>query len=177
MAKPEALIILASVGAPHGVKGEVRVKSFTADPMSLAVYGPLRADDGRTFEIERLRPLKGDMLVVKLRGIDDRTAAGKLNRLTLGAARSALPAPDANEFYVVDLIGLEAFDTDGNRLGIVTAVDNFGAGDILEIAPKSGPSLLIPFTNATVPDIDISAGRIVVAPPAEIEARGEEEET
>ncbi len=173
---PERFVTLATIGAPHGVKGEVRVKSFAADPTALGAYGPLLAKDGRAFEIERLRPLKGDMLVVKFRGIDERTAAEKLNRLTLYIERSALPEPADGEFYHADLIGLAVFDASGAQLGTVIAVENFGAGDILEIAPERGPTLLVPFTKSAVPDIDIAAGRLVVAPPAEIEARPEENE-
>ena len=167
-------ITLATIGAPHGIRGEVRVKSFTADPASLADYGPLFAADGRTFEIERLRPLKGNMLVVKFRGVDDRNAAEALSRVELSVERSALPPAEANEYYHADLIGLEAFDADGKPLGRVVAVENFGAGDILEIAPPDGVSLLIPFTNATVPDIDIFGGRLTIVPPAEIEIQEEQ---
>jgi 16S rRNA processing protein RimM len=173
---PERFITLATIGAPHGVRGEVRVKSFTADPMALGAYGALFAKDGSAFEIERLRQLKGDMLVVKFRGIDDRTVAEKFNRLTLHVDRSALPAPAPDEFYHADLIGLAAVDAAGTPLGTVVAVENHGAGDIIEIAPESGPSLLLPFTKAAVPDIDVAAGRVVVAPPTEIEARPEEGE-
>lgn len=181
-------IALATVGAPHGVKGEVRVKSFAADPMGLGAYGPLFTKDGRKLEIERLRPAKG-VLIAKLRGVEDRNAAEALKGLELGVDRSALPAPEPDEFYVADLVGLTAFDAAGNALGHVAAVENHGAGDILEIArppgtESSSPSLLLPFTKATVPDIDISAGRIVVAPPTEVEAKPdstpesiEEEET
>ena len=174
MASPSSRVVLAQIGAAHGIRGEVRVKSFTADPTSLGGYGPLLAADGRTFEIDRLRPLKGDMLVAKFRGIDDRNAAEALNGVELSVDRSALPPAEANEYYHADLIGLEAFDAGGNPLGRVVAVENFGAGDILEIAPSDGVSLMIPFTNATVPDIDISAGRLTIVPPAEIEIEEEE---
>jgi 16S rRNA processing protein RimM len=177
---PERFVALATIGAPHGVKGELRVKSFATEPTGLGVYGPLFAEDGRTFEIERFRPLKGDMLVVKFRGVDDRNAAEALKGLSLGVERSALPAPEPDEFYYADLIGLAAFDAAGNALGRVAAVENHGAGDILEIARENAPSLLLPFTKAVVPDIDIAAGRIVVVPPTEIEVkpdRSEEEQT
>jgi 16S rRNA processing protein RimM len=166
-------VVLATIGAPHGIRGEVRVKSFTANPVSLADYGPLYSDGGRRFEIERLRSLKGDMLVVKFRGVDDRNAAEALNGLELSVDRSALPPANAGEYYHADLIGLEAVDTDAKPLGRVVAVQNFGAGDILEIAPPEGPSLLIPFTNATVPDIEISAGRLTIVPPTETEVEEE----
>jgi 16S rRNA processing protein RimM len=169
-------VILAVIGAPHGVKGEVRLKSFAADPMSLRAYGKLFATDGRGFEIERMRPAK-DVLVAKFRGVDDRDAAAKLTGLELGIERSALPITEADEFYHADLIGLEAFDPSGMSLGHVVAVQNYGAGDILEIAPSKRPSILVPFTKASAPDIDIAAGRLVVVPPTEIEIEPPEEET
>ncbi len=168
-------MVLATIGAPHGVKGEVRVKSFTGDPMALGAYGALRTADGRVFEVERLRPAKG-VLVVKFRGVDDRDAAALLNGVALHVDRTALPAADEDEFYHADLIGLEAFAADGGSLGRVTGVQNFGAGDILEIAPPNRPSILIPFTKANVPDIDVAGGRLVVVPPNEVEIEAPEEE-
>jgi 16S rRNA processing protein RimM len=161
-------ILLARIGAPHGVRGEVRVKSFAEDSESLRRYSPLAGPDGRPFHIERLRPGK-DALVVKFRGVDDRNAAEALNGVDLYVDRSRLPAAEEDEYYHADLIGLTAFSEAGEALGTVTAVHDFGAGDILEIAPSRGTSLLLPFTRATVPLVDIAAGRIVVAPPAEID--------
>ena len=175
-------ILFATIGAPQGVRGEVRVKSFAAAPTALADYGPLRSEDGRRFEIERLWPAKG-VVVVKFRGIDDRTAAEALNGVSLYIERSALPAPEAEEFYHADLIGLEAVDPVGKPLGIVATVQNFGAGDILEIAPAvGGASRLVPFTKAAVSDIDVAAGRITVVLPDEVEVKegeieAQEEET
>jgi 16S rRNA processing protein RimM len=167
-------VILATIGAAHGIKGEVRVKSFTADPMALGSYGPLVADDGRRLEIERLRPAK-NVLIAKFRGIHDRNAAEALNGLSLFVERSALPPPEPGEYYHADLIGLAAYDPNGHLLGEVVAVEIYGAGDILEIAGKErGSSLLIPFTNRTVPDIDIAAGRLTIVPPVEIEIEGED---
>jgi len=168
-------VTLAVIGAPHGVKGELRVKSFAADPMALRDYGTLFAGDGRALEIERVRPSR-EVLIAKFRGIDDRDSAARLTGLELGVERRALPAPDEDEFYYADLIGLEARDPDGKSLGHVVAVQNFGAGDILEIAPPKRPSLLVPFTKANVPVIDVAAGRLVIVPPAEIEIEPPEEE-
>lgn len=162
-------IVLATIGAAHGVKGEVRIKSFTAEPTAIANYGPLRAADGRTFEIERLRVAKGDMLVVKLKGIDDRDTAEALNGMTLHVERRALPEPDADEFYHADLIGMAAHDPAGTTLGTVTAIHDFGAGPVLDIAAVAGGSLLVSFTKDAVPDVNIAAGRLVVVPPTEIE--------
>ena len=173
MAAPDR-VLLATIGAAHGVRGEVRVKPFTADPLAIGEYKPLLAEDGRAFEIERLRPA-GNVLVVKFRGVDDRTAAEALNGLALHAERAALPPAEEDEFYHADLIGLTAVNEAGETLGTIEAVLNFGAGDILEITPARGPSLLVPFTNAAVPHIDIAAGRIVIVVPAETEADSAEE--
>ena len=162
-------ILFARIGAAHGVRGEVRVKSFGEDPESLKRYSPLAAGDGRRFHVERLRPAK-DMLVVKFRGVDDRNAAEALNGIELYVGRDRLAAAEEDEFYHADLIGLAAFSEAGEALGTVIAVHDFGAGDILEIAPSRGTSLLLPFTKETVPLVDIQAGRIVVAPPPEIDA-------
>jgi 16S rRNA processing protein RimM len=166
-ARPEK-ILFATIGAAHGVIGEVRVKSFASDPAALADYGPLFADDGRRFEIERLRPGK-NVVIAKFRGIDDRNAAEALNGIPLYLAREKLPPPEEDEFYHADLIGLEAVTEAGERLGTVIAVHDFGAGDILDIAPPRGPSLMVPFTKAAVPSIDIAAGRLTVVPPMEAE--------
>jgi 16S rRNA processing protein RimM len=167
-------IVLAQIGAPHGVKGEVRLKAFTDDPEGLAAYGPLRAADGRSFTIERLRPA-GAVMVAKLAGIDDRDAAEALNGMELTVERARLPAPDdPDEFYHADLIGLEAVRPDGIPLGTVTAVHNFGAGDIVEIVSSGGGTpLLVPFTKEAVPEIDFAAGRVVIDAPPETEARGQ----
>ena len=164
----KARLMLAQIGAAHGVKGEVRVKPFTADPQSLGTYGPLDSDSGRMFEIERLRPA-GNMLIAKFRGIDDRNAAETLNGVSLFIDRDRLPTPDADEFYHADLIGLTAVTEAGKPLGSVTAVHNFGAGDILEISSSRGPALLVPFTKAVVPSDDVAGGRLIVIPPSETE--------
>jgi 16S rRNA processing protein RimM len=166
-------VLLAKIGAAHGVKGETRVKVFGPDPMALHDYGVLSGADGRRFEVERIRPAKS-VVIVKFRGVDDRDAAEVLSGTELFVERSALPAPEANEYYHADLLGLEAHDAAGDLVGTVVAIHNFGAGDILEIAPQRGPSLLLPFTDANVPAIDLSARRLVVAPPAETEIEKDE---
>jgi 16S rRNA processing protein RimM len=172
LGKPET-ILFAKIGAAHGVRGEVRVKVFGPDPMALQDYGLLSASDGRHFEVERLRPAK-NVVIAKFRGIDDRNAAEALNGVELFIERGALPATEADEYYHADLLGLEAHDAAGELVGTVVAIHNFGAGDILEIAPRRGPSLLLPFTNTNVPAIDLAAGRLVVAPPAETEVEKDE---
>jgi 16S rRNA processing protein RimM len=171
-------VVLARLGAPHGVKGEVRLKPFTEDPRSLTAYGPLETRDGRRVGIERLRPA-GTILIAKLEGVDDRGQAEALNGAELTLDRARLPEPEeADEFYHADLIGLDAVGPDGAPLGTVVAVHNFGAGDILDIVPPGGGgrALLVPFTREAAPDVDLAGGRIVVDPPAETEAPGEAEE-
>ena len=159
-------------GAPHGVRGELRLKSHTGDPLAIGDYGPLSDDAGRRFELTALRPVKDDILVVRAKGVADRAAA--LTNVKLFIDRAALPQADEEEFYQADLIGLRAETQDGAPVGTVVAVHNHGAGDILEIAPDAGETLLLPFTRAVAPVVDVAGGRIVVAPPAEIEVREEE---
>ena len=161
-------LVVAEIGAAHGIKGEVRLKSFTQVPTDVAKYGPLAAPDGRQFEIASARPAAGtspDMLVVRLKGVADRDAAEALTGTELSVPYDRLPPPEEDEYYHADLIGLSAVTPDGDILGTIVAVPNFGAGDLLEIAPERGPSVLIPFAGHTVGDIDIAAGRAVVVPP------------
>jgi 16S rRNA processing protein RimM len=161
-------ICVAQIGGAHGIRGEVKLKSFTADPMAVKDYGPLMSEDGSTsFEIEALRPAKGH-LVARLRGVEDRDAAERLAHLRLFVPRERLPPAGADEFYYVDLIGLVAVTADGTEVGTVIAVHDFGAGDILELRPPAGgTTIMLPFTDAFVPAVDVAAGRITVAPPEE----------
>ena len=161
-------ILIAQIGAAHGVRGEVRVKSYAAEPDALRRYGELVAEDGRRFTVEKLRPAR-EMLVVTFRGLRDRNDAEALNGTRLYVERGMLPEPDEDEYYHADLIGLAAADAEGRPLGTVVAVHDFGAGEMLEIAPARGASLLVPFTKAAVPEIDLAGRRIVVDPPPEAE--------
>ena len=169
-------IRVARIGAAHGVRGDVKLWSFTEDPLAVTDYGPLETEDGaRRFEIEALRPAK-DFLVARLVGVGDRDAAAKrCATLDLFVPRDRLPPIDEDDtFYHADLIGLDAVTPDGTPLGTVHALHNFGAGDIIEIMPVgSGEAVMLPFTETTVPKIDLEAKQIVVVRPAEIEARGE----
>ena len=147
------------------MRGEVRVKSLTADPGAIGAYGPL-TDKGRarTFVFESLRPLKDDMLVARLAGVSTRTAAEALKGAEIFARRDQLPPPADDEFYYDDLIGLEAVDAEGAPIGRVVSLMNYGAGDVLEIAPvQGGETLLLPFSKRVAPRIDFDAGRIVIA--------------
>jgi 16S rRNA processing protein RimM len=163
-------VCVAQIGAAHGIRGEVRLRSFTGDPMAVTSYGPLESEDGkRRFIIEALRPAK-DHFVARLEGIGDREAAERLTNLRLYVPREVLPPIKEDEtFYHADLVGLSAVRPDGSPLGTVTAVLNFGAGDILEIKPIAGDHLLVPFTDTAVPEVDMRAKVLVVVPPAETE--------
>lgn len=165
-------ILVGIFGAPHGVRGEIRLKSYTGDPLAIGDYAPLFDESGaRRFELTALRPVKDDILVVRVKGVADRNAAAALTNVKLFVDRAVLPEAEEDEFYHADLIGLAAVLEDGTRVGTIVAVLNHGAGDILEIAPPEGETLLLPFTRAVAPVVDIKGGRVVVAPPAEVEAR------
>jgi 16S rRNA processing protein RimM len=159
-----ARICLGQIGAAHGVGGEVRLRSFTAEPASIVDYGPLETQDGRIFQIEALRPAK-DHFIARLSGIRDRDAARALANAKLYVPRERLPEPQAaGEFYHADLIGLAVIDRTGTQLGTVVGIHNFGAGDLIEVQQAAGgPTQMLPFDEATVPVVDIAAGRIVVA--------------
>lgn len=165
---PTRLVQIGVIGAPHGVRGELRVKSFTGDPQALARYRPL-TDEGakRIFEIAAARPIKDDMLVVRLKGVETREAAAALTGTGLFIAREALPeADDEDEFYHADLIGLRAELGDGSVVGEITAMQNFGADDLLEIRlAGERRSVYLPFTKTVAPVVDIAGGRVVVDPP------------
>ncbi|PZO81865.1 MAG: 16S rRNA processing protein RimM [Mesorhizobium amorphae] len=158
----EDRVEMGVIGAPQGLKGEVRVKSFTADPQALGTYGPLLTDDGRQLPVEAARALKGDMLVMRFKGVGDRTAAEKLTGTRLFIERSRLPAPDEEEFYHADLVGLAVRDGEGTVLGRVVAVHDFGGGDVLEI--EAGKRVMIPFSRAAVPVVDIAGGFVAIDP-------------
>lgn len=159
-------ILVARIGAPHGVRGEVRLTAFGDDPAALIGYGPLATRDGRTVRIAGLKAI-GDRLVARLKGISDRNAAEALTNLDLYVDRAKLPPPeDEDTFYHADLIGLAAETLAGAPLGTIVAVPNFGAGDLLEIAPLRGATLLVPFTKVIVPTVDLAGRRVLVDPPA-----------
>jgi 16S rRNA processing protein RimM len=167
-----AQICVARIGAAHGVRGAVKLWTFTEDPLALQGYGPLMTKDGaRQFEIADVREAK-DHLVATFKGIATRNDAEKLNGIELYIPREKLPATDDDEYYHADLIGLAAVNAASEPLGRIVAIHNFGAGDIIEIAPPKGPTMLLPFTNAVVPTVDLAGGRVVIELPQEIE--GEE---
>jgi 16S rRNA processing protein RimM len=153
------------IGAAHGIKGELRVKTFTGDPLALGDYGPLYGGDGRAFEIETIRPA-GEMVVVRFKGVGHRTAAERLTGMELFVDRAVLPPEEDDEFYHADLVGLVVRDETGAEAGRVSAVQNFGGGDILEITYHGRKGLLIPFSQAAVPEVDVAGGFIRVDPAA-----------
>ena len=162
-------ICVARIGAAHGVRGAVKLWTFTEDPLAVKAYGPLVTKDGaRQFEVTHAREAKGH-LVATLKGIATREEAERLNGVELYIARDKLPATDENEYYHADLIGLAAVNAANEPLGRVIAIHNFGAGDIIEIAPAHGATMLLPFTNAVVPSVDLAGGRVIIELPDEIE--------
>jgi 16S rRNA processing protein RimM len=164
-----ARVCVARIGAPHGLRGEVRLWTFTEDPFAVTRYGPLSTkDSARQLEVAQARAAK-DHLVATLTGVTTREEAERLNGVELYIARDELPDTEEGEFYHADLIGLAAFDAAGTMLGTVAAIHNFGAGDIIEIAPARGPTLMLPFTDAVVPTVDIAGGRVVIEMPGEID--------
>jgi len=161
-------LCLGIIVAPHGVRGDVRIRTFTERPEDIASYGPLTDETGgRSFDIRPLTPLKGGIRA-RIAGVKDRNAAEALKGTRLYVDRDSLPPVGDDAFYHADLIGLEARDTDGAALGTVQAVFDFGAGDMLEVALKGRRMpLLVPFTREAVPEIRIGEGYLVIDPPAE----------
>jgi 16S rRNA processing protein RimM len=158
-------VCVGIVAGAHGVRGAVRIKSFTGKPEDVAAYGPLEDESGRQrFSLRLVGATKG-VLIGWLSGVPDRDRAEALRGLRLYLPRAALPPTEDEEFYHADLIGLEAVLSDGTPLGQVKAVHDFGAGDTLEILRPEGPPAMVPFTRAVVPVVDLDAGRLVVDPP------------
>ena len=167
-------ICVARIGAAHGVRGAVKLWTFTEDPLAVMRYGPLLTKDGaRRFELAQAREAKGHPrkghLVATFKGVTTRDEAERLNGIELYVPREKLPATEGDEYYHADLIGLAAETTAGEPLGRVLAIHNFGAGDIIEIAPPAGTTIMLPFSHAVVPTVDITAGRVVITLPEEIE--------
>ncbi len=167
MAEPgPGLICVGAIAGAWGVRGEARLKSFCADPGAIAGYGPLVAEDGRSFDVTLVKPLQG-AFAARLSGVATREDAEALKGTRLYAPRDRLPPLDEDEYYHADLIGLAVLDAGGAALGRVKAVMNHGAGDILEIARPGQPDLLLPFTRELVPNVDLASGRVIVDPPEE----------
>ena len=163
------LLLIGRVAGAFGVRGELRITSFAADPLSLLSYGELKREDGTpSLTLTAGRAAKGG-LVARAREVETRDEAEALRGLRLYIARQDLAEPDEDEFYLADLIGLEARDLGGAAVGTVKTVENFGAGDLVEIVPAAGgPSFWLPFTHEAVPEVKIAEGWISIDPPAEI---------
>ncbi len=164
---PKPVIVARFAGA-HGVQGQVRLRSFTADPTAVLGYGALAAADGRRFSIKKLLGEVRGNLIVAVDGVADRTTAEQLNGIDLAVDRSQLPPAEEDEVYHADLIGLAAVTRDGVALGAVTAVQDFGAGPLIELSTGQ----LLPFTLAVVPEIDLANGQVIIELPDLVE--GEE---
>ena len=165
-------VLLGVVAAPHGVRGLVRIKSYTDDPMAVAAYGPLSDETGkRAYRVEALSAARGAVLA-RIEGVADRTAAEALRGLRLYVERERLPETGEREWYEADLVGLSAVGRDGRDWGKVIAFHDFGAGSVMEV---SG-GVMLPFTDEAVPEIDIAGGKVVVEPPAGLLPGGETKE-
>ena len=158
-------ICVGAISGAFGVRGEVRIKSFCADPATIADYSPLTTEDGRTFDLGITRAIKGGFAAV-ISGVDNKEDADALRSTRLYTARENLPNLPDDEFYHSDLIGLTVVDTGGETIGRVKTVQNHGAGDILEITgPTLKDGVLLAFTKEAVPTVDLTAGRIIIDPP------------
>jgi 16S rRNA processing protein RimM len=167
------LILLGLFGGAHGVRGELRLKSYTARPESIASYGCLTTQNGRRLELASVRPRKDTLLIARVKGVTDRAGAEALAHQKLYVPRAALGEPQEDEFFHADLIGLKVETSDGRVVGRVTGLFDFGAGDLLEIAPvDGGKTVLLPFTRAVVPAVDLAAGRLLIVPAAEAAGEG-----
>lgn len=166
----ENRVQLGHISGAHGVRGEVKIRTYTERPEDISAYGPLSDKTGaRQFEIVSLRVIKNGFVVARLKDVADRNAAEALHGIALYVPRDRLPEPDEDEWYYSDLIGLHAVTPDGDEIGMVVAIQDFGAGDLLEIRPSdSRKTQLVPFTSECVPKVDIDGGQVIVRMPEEI---------
>lgn len=162
-------ILLGAIIGAQGLKGEVKVKTFTQSPESLGAYGLLHSADGRRFRVVSARAIKNDAAIVRFEGVSDREGAEALKGLELFVHRDQLPDTEAGEYYHADLIGLSAEDEEGRLIGKVRSIHNFGAGDVIEIERADGSDVLLPFNREFVPVVDVKAGRLVIAAPEDSE--------
>jgi 16S rRNA processing protein RimM len=163
MSEDSRRILLGRITGAHGIRGDVVIESFTQEPGDIASYGPLASEDGnRQFDLKVIRVTPRGV-IARIAGVADRTGAEALKSVALYVARSRLPAANEDEFYRADLVGLRAEDAEGNVVGSVVAVLNFGAGDLLELRlADTKTTEVIPFSNQFVPVVDVAGGRVVV---------------
>lgn len=158
-------VCVGAIAGSFGVRGEVRLKSFCADPEAIADYSPLTGDDGHSYTVTLTRPIKNGF-AARLGGVDTKEEADALKGVQLFAPRDRLPATEDDEYYHADLIGLRVVDTGGTEIGTIRSVHDHGAGDLLEIqGPGLKNTVLLPFTRACVPTVDLAGGKIVADPP------------
>ena len=175
MGTPRDMVLVGVIVGAHGIKGEVKLKSFTSEPLGIGRYGPLQSSSGQKFEITKLKAAKNDF-IASLGGIADRNEAEALKGVELFVSREKLPKLKTHETYVHDLMGLDVVLENGSKLGRLVGMPNYGAGDLLEVAVDgNSETVLIPFTNAFVPQDDFSNGRIVVNLPEGYLDEGEPE--
>lgn len=174
MAKELDKLCLGVITGPHGIRGQVKVKSFTENPKQMTAYGPLTDASGKKVYTLSVTGTAKGLLIAKIDEVKDRNEAELLKGTELFVAKDKLPETDDDEFYHADLVGLKALEEDGEEFGVVTGLFDFGAGDILEIRRWDGKSVMLPFTMEVVPTIDLDAGHILVIPPLEVSERDEE---
>ena len=175
MGAPRDQVLVGVIVGAHGIKGEVKLKSFTSEPLSINRYGPLQSASGQQFEITKLKAAKDDF-IASLKRVNDRNEAEALKGVELFVAREKLPQLKSHETYAHDLMGLDVMLENGSPLGKLVGVPNYGAGDLLEVAVEgSAETVLIPFTNAYVPQDDFSNGKIIVNLPDGYLDEGEQE--
>ena len=169
------LVCLGVVGGPHGVRGLVRIRTFTETPEDVAAYGPVIDDAGRLWRLSVESPWKAGV-IARIEGIRDRDAAERLKGQKLHIERQALPEPDDDTYYHADLIGLEVRLASGGAVGRIVAVQDFGAGDLLDVRLDTGGTALLPFTATAVPEVHVSEGYVIAAPTPELTGEGAEAE-
>ncbi len=163
-------VCLAVVAGAHGIRGALKLRCFTERPEDVVAYGPLFDDAGQPLPRLRVQRILPGGVIAEIAGLADRTAAERWRGKSFHVPRTSLPEPAADEFYYDDLQGLTALDVDGTPLGVIRRVDNYGAGDVIEIASDDGKVLTLPFDQRTVPEINLAAGHVIVAPPQEVGA-------
>jgi 16S rRNA processing protein RimM len=168
-AQQDDRVLLGEIGAAQGLKGEVRLRSYTQEPAAIARYGALEDEAGRLIEIESVR-VTPKALIARIKGVSTREDAEALTHTKLYLPRERLPAREADEWYHADLVGLSAIGRGGETIGTVVAIQNFGAGDLIEVKPaEGGATVLVPFTRDNVPEVDVEGGRLAVVLPEELE--------
>ncbi len=164
-------ILLGVVLGAHGLRGEVKVRTFTETPERLAAYGSVHDARGRVYAVAHIKAIDAVSAIVQFDGVANRDAAERLKNCELFVTRAALPQTEAEEFYHADLVGLRVEDSEGRLIGHIRGIHNFGAGDVVDIERTDGSEALLPFNRQFVPVVEVAAGRIVIVPPEEVEAR------